>query len=51
MNGSPVGSHTASQYTICQMEIERGSTLRDSISALSGNENLTTTWLNACRVS
>ncbi len=48
VDGSPVGSYTASQYTIYQMEIENGSTLCDSTSALSSNENFTTTWLNAC---
>jgi hypothetical protein len=30
------------------MEIENGSTLCDSTSALSSSENFTTTWLNAC---
>ncbi|WP_051450641.1 G1 family glutamic endopeptidase [Actinospica robiniae] len=48
VNGSPAGSFTGSQYTIYQMEIQNGSTLCDSDSALSGNENFTTTWLNAC---
>jgi hypothetical protein len=48
VDGSPVGSFTGSQYTIYQMEIENGSTLCDSTSALSSNENFTTTWLNAC---
>jgi hypothetical protein len=48
VNGSPVGSFTGSQYTIYQMEIKDGSTLCDSTSALSSNENFTATWLNAC---
>jgi hypothetical protein len=48
VDGSPVGSFTGSQYTIYQMEIQNGSTLCDSTSALSNNENFTTTWLNAC---
>ena len=48
VDGSTVGSFTGSQYTIYQMEIENGSTLCDSTSALGGNENFTTTWLNAC---
>lgn len=48
VDGSPVGSFTGSQYTIYQMEIENGSTLCDSTSALTGSENFTTTWLNAC---
>jgi hypothetical protein len=48
VNGSPVGSFTASTYTIYQMEIQNGSTLCDSTSALSSNENFTETWLNAC---
>jgi hypothetical protein len=48
VDGSPVGSYTGSQYTIYQMEIENGSTLCDSTSALSDEENFTTTWLNAC---
>ena len=48
VDGSPVGSFTGSQYTIYQMEIQNGSTLCDSTSGLSGSENFTTTWLNAC---
>jgi hypothetical protein len=48
VDGSPVGSFTGSQYTIYQMEIEDGSTLCDSSSALTDEENFTTTWLNAC---
>jgi len=48
VNGSPVGSFSGSPYTIYQMEIQNGSTLCDSTSALSSNENFSTTWLNAC---
>jgi hypothetical protein len=48
VDGQPVGSFSGSPYTIEQMEIETGSTLCDSTSSLSGNENFTTTWLNAC---
>ena len=48
VDGSPIGSFTGSQYTIYQMEIQNGSTLCDSASALSANENFSTTWLNAC---
>jgi hypothetical protein len=48
VDGSPVGSFTGSQYTIYQMEIENGSTLCDSTSALSSEENFNVSWLNAC---
>ena len=48
VDGSPVGSFTGSQYTIYQMEIENGSTLCDSTSALSSEENFSVSWLNAC---
>jgi hypothetical protein len=48
VTGSPVGSFTGSQYTIYQMEIENGSTLCDSTSALSSEENFNVSWLNAC---
>ncbi|HEY3870466.1 MAG TPA: G1 family glutamic endopeptidase [Actinocrinis sp.] len=48
VNGQPVGGFTASQYTIEQMEIQDGSTLCDSTSSLSANENFTVGWLNLC---
>lgn len=48
VDGSPVGSFTGSPYTIEQMEIENGSTVCDSTSGLTSNENFTVTWLNAC---
>ena len=48
VDGQPVGSYISSPYTIYQMEIKVGNTLCDSTSALSSNENFTTTWLNAC---
>jgi Peptidase A4 family len=48
VDGQPIGSFSSSPYTIEQMEIKVGSTLCDSTSALSGNENFSTTWLNAC---
>lgn len=48
VDGQPVGSYTSSPYTIEQMEIQVNSTLCDSTSALSSQENFTTTWLNAC---
>ncbi|HWG26280.1 G1 family glutamic endopeptidase [Actinospica sp.] len=48
VDGKAVGSYTGSGYTIEQMEIKVGSTLCDSTSALSNEENFTTTWLNAC---
>ena len=48
VDGQAIGSFTGSPYTIEQMEIKVGSTLCDSTSGLSGSENFTTTWLNAC---
>jgi Peptidase A4 family len=48
VDGQPIGSYTGSPYTIEQMEIEDGSTVCDTTSALSGNENFTETWDNAC---
>jgi hypothetical protein len=48
VDGSPIGSFTGSPYTIEQMEIENGSTVCDSTSALTNEENFTETWLNAC---
>jgi hypothetical protein len=48
VDGQPAGSFTGSPYTIEQMEIQVNNTLCDSTSALSSNENFTTTWLNAC---
>ena len=48
VDGSPIGSFTGSPYTIEQMEIENGSTVCDSTSGLTSNENFTVTWLNAC---
>ncbi len=48
VNGEAVGSFSSSPYTIYQMEIENGSTLCDTTSALSSNENFTETWDNAC---
>lgn len=48
VDGKPVGSYTSSPYTIEQMEIQVNNTLCDSTSSLSGQENFTTTWLNAC---
>jgi Peptidase A4 family len=51
VDGTPIGSFT-SPYTIDQMEItSNGSssgTLCDTTSALSGGDNFTTTWDNAC---
>ena len=48
VDGKAVGTYTSSPYTIEQMEIKVSGTLCDSTSSLSGNENFTTTWLNAC---
>jgi hypothetical protein len=48
VDGQPIGSYTSSPYTIEQMEIEIGSTLCDTTSSLSDNENFTVTWDNAC---
>ena len=48
VDGQAIGSFTGSAYTIEQMEIQNGSTLCDSTSSLTSNENFTTTWLNAC---
>ncbi|MBR7838664.1 hypothetical protein KDL01_35680 [Actinospica durhamensis] len=48
VDGQPVGSFSASPYTVYQMELENGSTICDTTSALSSNENFTETWLNAC---
>jgi hypothetical protein len=48
VDGQPVGSYTASQYTIYQMELQNGSTICDTTSALTNNENFTTAWLNVC---
>jgi hypothetical protein len=48
VDGQPIGSFSGSPYTIEQMEIKVSGTLCDSTSALSGSENFTTTWLNAC---
>jgi hypothetical protein len=48
VDGKTIGSYTASPYTIEQMEIKVNNTLCDSTSALSSNENFTTTWLAAC---
>jgi hypothetical protein len=45
-NGQQVGSYSSSQ--IQQMEIEDGSTICDTTSGLTGNENFTVTWDNAC---
>jgi hypothetical protein len=48
VDGSPIGSFTGSPYTIQQMEIKVGSTLCDSTSALTNEENFTVKWLAAC---
>jgi hypothetical protein len=48
VDGKAIGSFSGSPYTIEQMEIKVSGTLCDSTSALSGSENFTTTWLNAC---
>jgi Peptidase A4 family len=48
VDGQPVGSYSSSPYTIEQMEIQVNNTLCDSTSALTSEENFTTTWLNAC---
>lgn len=48
VDGSPIGSFTGSPYTIEQMEIEDGSTICDTTSSLTNEENFTTTWKNAC---
>ncbi|MGH3156139.1 MAG: G1 family glutamic endopeptidase [Streptosporangiaceae bacterium] len=48
VDGNPIGSYTGSPYKIEQMEIENGSTVCDSTSALTNEENFTVTWLNAC---
>lgn len=48
VDGQPIGSYSASPYKIHQMEIKVSGTLCDSTSALSAEENFTTTWLNAC---
>ncbi|HEY2442680.1 MAG TPA: G1 family glutamic endopeptidase [Streptosporangiaceae bacterium] len=44
VDGQAAGSFSG----IVQMEIKSGSTLCDSTSSLSGSENFTATWLNAC---
>jgi hypothetical protein len=48
VDGQPAGSYSSSPYTLYQMEIKVGSTLCDSTSSLTSQENFTTTWLNAC---
>ena len=48
VDGKAIGSYTASQYTIEQMEIKVNSTLCDSTSSLTSKEDFTTTWLAAC---
>ena len=48
VDGQAIGDFTGSPYTIEQMEIENGSTVCDSTSALSSLENFNVAWLNAC---
>jgi Peptidase A4 family len=48
VDGQPIGSYTGSPYTIEQMEIKDGSTLCDTTSALTSNENFNVTWKAAC---
>jgi hypothetical protein len=48
VDGKAIGSYTSAPFAIQQMEIKEGSTLCDSTSGLTNNENFTTTWLNAC---
>lgn len=48
VDGQPIGSYSSSPYTIEQMEIENGSTICDTTSGLTGNENFGVTWDNAC---
>jgi len=49
VDGESIDSYTSSTYTIEQMEIDASSgTVCDSTSGLTGEENFTVTWLNAC---
>jgi hypothetical protein len=48
VDGEPIGSYTSSPYTVHQMDIKVNGTVCDSTSALSNNDNFTTTWLNHC---
>ena len=48
VDGQPIGSYTSSPYTIKQMDIKVTGTLCDRTSALTGTDNFTVTWLNAC---
>jgi Peptidase A4 family len=48
VDGQPIGSYTASPYTIERMEIRVKGTLCDKTSALSGNEDFTVTWEQSC---
>jgi hypothetical protein len=48
VDGQPIGSYTGSPYTIEQMEIKNGSTVCDTTSSLTNEENFTTTWKALC---
>jgi Peptidase A4 family len=48
VDGQPIGSYTGSPYTIEQMEIKVNSTVCDTTSSLTSNENFTETWDASC---